>query len=198
VPTRKTTPKAPATSRRTTAPRTWLDRLEAHPDQLSLIRGITKDLKQKRADFSLDPTLVLELESYLKDVPLLPKHISALKPAQVKKAQGILATLDAQQTRVAAVMFSTSKVLQLLARLELVVRNALLRAELITERSTKPAVINMIALVCPQLARVQLRWEGMERLSALVNNRLSDSRDSLRLQIKMDDNARWANRGGSA
>lgn len=187
-----------STPRRGATPKTWLDRLKAHPEQLALIRGIARRLRKQRSDFALDPAVITELGQYLSSVPLLPQQVSALKPAQVRKVQSILAELDAQQTRVAAVMFSTAKVLQVLTRLELVVRNALLRAELITERSTKPAVQNMIALVCPRLARIQLKWEGVERLSALVNNRLGDSRDSLRLQIKLDDNARWANRGGPA
>lgn len=182
----------------TPAAPSWRTKLEAHPDQHDLLRTLQRRLEKKRSDFAVDRTLLEELETYLKQVPILPKRISALQPTQVKKTQTLLSRLDAQQTRVAAVQFSVAKTLQVLARLDLAVRNVLLEVGVLTATSTNPSAARMVALACPLLAQYQAAWEAVEKLSALVANRLSDSKDSLKLQIKLDDNARWAARGGSA
>ena len=180
-----------------TAP-SWRTKFDTHPEQSDLLKSLQRQLQKKRDDFAVDATLLTELEDYMQQVPILPKHISALRPEQVRRTQALLSKLDAQQTRVAAVQFSVAKMLQVLARLDLAVRNVLLEVGVLSATSTNPSAARMVALACPLLAQHQASWEAVEKLSALVANRLSDSKDSLKLQIKLDDNARWASKIGPA
>ena len=157
------------------------------------IRKVNKQLKTS-ISLVVDDSLYSELEAYLNSPPVIPKHISASRKKDVKAAQEALQKLDSYQHRVAAVQFSVAKVLQALSRVETIVRAVLLRKDFITQSMTKHATLDRIALVCPLLAEKKTEWDGLDKLCQIVHSHLSDSKDSLKQQIKLDDNARWANK----
>ena len=157
------------------------------------IKQINEELRSSEV-LVIDEILYDELKAYLDSPPLLPKYISGERKKDVRAAQAALQELDGYQHRVAAVQFSVAKVLQALSRLETIVRGVLLKRDFILQSMTKHASQDRIALVCPLLPRVRAEWEGLDKLCTIVHNRISDSKDSLKQQIKLDDNARWANK----
>jgi len=156
------------------------------------IKKVNRELKSTTLD--IDDNLYSELEAYLASPPVIPKHISASRRKDVKAAQEALQQLDSYQHRVAAVQFSVAKVLQALSRVETIVRSILLRHDFITSSMTKQASKDRIALVCPLLSRRRADWDGLDKLCQIVHGHLGDSKDSLKQQIKLDDNARWSNK----
>lgn len=156
------------------------------------IRTLNRELKTD--NLLIDDNLYVELEAYLNSPPVIPRHISASRKRDVKAAQEALQQLDSYQHRVAAVQFSVTKVLQALSRVETIVRSVLLKEDFITSSMTKQGSKDRITLVCPLLAQKKADWEGLDKLCQIVHSHLGDSKDSLKQQIKLDDNARWANK----
>jgi hypothetical protein len=155
------------------------------------IRQINKTLHTQQ-DFNLDPDVEAELQGYLCSSPLIPKYVSANNLQQVKRAQATLSEFDACLSRVVALQFDVAKAQQSLERLETIVRRILMGGGVLTDKITKMGATDTMAMVCPRLVDRLAAWQGLEKLCTLVHKRLSDSKDSLRLQIKLDDNARWA------
>lgn len=139
-----------------------------------------------------NPKLIEELELYLQEAPLIPRYINAQKRKTVNEAQRILSELDSKLTRVVTIQFEVSKIQQSLIRLEILAKRELLDLGVISDRMTRPAVSNVLSLYLPKLTEFENEWAAAEKLCTLVQQRLADSKDSLRLQMKLDDNARWA------
>ena len=156
------------------------------------LKKINRELKSESLE--IDDNLYVELEAYLNSSPVIPRHISASRRKDVKAAQEALQQLDSYQHRVAAVQFSVAKVLQALSRVETIIRSVLLKKDFITSSMTKQAALDRITLVCPLLAKRKADWDGLDKLCMIIHSHLGDSKDSLKQQIKLDDNARWANK----
>jgi hypothetical protein len=141
-----------------------------------------------------DKRLTKELEAYLKDPVVLPEKLDSSNKKNVRNMQKAVAKLDAQQSRVAAIQFSVAKILQLLERLEAIVRGGLLEAKLIDQSSTGPKQKVWIDRACPTLLEAKTVWLGMEKLTHIVNSKLVENKRSIKLQVTMDENARWADK----
>jgi hypothetical protein len=157
------------------------------------LRLVDQKLEEDSA-LKTDGSLYAELEAYLEEAPLLPKRIDAESRATVRRAQRNLQELDALLSRVVFLQITVAKALKTLTRIEVIVRSELIKADFIRDSMTKHAIASRIAVAFPTLVSFQTEWTALEKLAALVHSRLSDSKDSLRLQMKLDDNARWASR----
>jgi len=158
-----------------------------------VVRQVNRELAHT-STLAFNPKVVEELETYLTTAPLIPKYLDASKQKTVKKAQAVLSELDANLTRVATIQFEIAKVLQSLVRLEILVKRELLLVGRLGERMTRPAIAGVVGLVSPQLSDLQSDWNSAKDLCTIVHSRLSDSKDSLKLQMRLDEAARWANK----
>ena len=157
-----------------------------------VVRQVNRSLANTESPLNFNPKLTGELETYLATAPLIPRYLDASKRKTVKKAQAVLSELDANLTRVATINFEVAKILQSLVRLEILVKRALLEVGRLSERVTRPAAAAVVSLVSPQLSDLTSEWTGVKDLCTIVHGRLSDSKDSLKLQMRLDEAARWA------
>lgn len=141
-----------------------------------------------------DKRITKELEGYLNDPVVLPEKLDSSNKKNVRRMQEVVAKLDAQQSRVAAIQFSVAKILQLMERLEAIIRGGLLEAKIIDHSSTGPKQRVWIDRSCPQLLEARTVWTGMEKLTHIVNSKLTENKRSIKLQVTMDENARWADK----
>lgn len=141
-----------------------------------------------------DKPLIKELEVYLKDPVVIPKRLDSSNKKNIRNMQEAVAKLDAQQSRVAAIQFSVAKILQLMDRLESIIRGGLLEAKIIDHVSTGPKQKVWIDRSCPSLLEAKTVWVGMEKMTHIVNSKLMENKRSIKLQVTMDENARWADK----
>lgn len=168
----------------------WTEWIESNP---KLIRIIKKKLLAK--DYLKgDKRLMAELEGYLHVPIVIPRRLSSSNKKNVRAVQRAVAELDARQTRVAAIQFSVAKVLQTFARLETLLRNELIAASLITDSMTGPKQRIILGMASPELQMAAVTWEHLEKMVTIVSSRLADSKKACQLQIKLDENARWADK----
>jgi hypothetical protein len=158
------------------------------------LRFVQERLAEEDSVLVTDGSLYTELESYLTEAPVLPRKISATDESTVRRAQNNLREVDSYLSRVVFVQIAVAKALKTLTRLEVIVKSELLKAGFLKDGMTKHAIDSRISVAFPKLVDFKIEWSALEKLAALVHNRLSDSKDSLRLQMKLDDNARWASR----
>lgn len=163
-------------------------------ESASVLKPINKQLKSKKFYTKGDKDLVQELERYLTLPIAIPKKLDSSNRKNIRALQSSIAELDARQTRVAAIQFTTAKILQLLNRLETILRNDLILHNVLNDHATGPKQKIVVSKACPKLQEALSVWEGMEKLVSIVSNRLADSKKACQLQIKLDENARWADK----
>jgi hypothetical protein len=159
-----------------------------------VVDGIVERLNSKPKYLKGSKSLEQELRSYLEDPVVIPSKLDSSNRANVRKIQKANAKLDARASRVASIQFSIAKVSQLLDRLEVIIRSELYKNRLLDVGSTQPKQKSTVNVVCPQLTEAQTVWKGMEHLCAIVSSRLHESSKSLHRQMKLDENARWADK----
>ena len=158
------------------------------------IRDILETLEAKEGMLVIKGTLMGEIRSYLSASKQIPKRICVDDRNSVNAAQEALHMLQARVDRVLTVQMSTMKVQQALGRLEVLARVELARVGAIGSKSTGTVVKQVIGLVLPELLVPQQRWLGLEKLCQQVLTYLGDAKDTVRLQIRLDENANWSRR----
>ena len=86
------------------------------------------------------------------------------------------------------------KVLQALGRLEVLARQELSRIEVVGPKTSGTAAKQALGLVIPELVIPQQRWVAFEKKCQQVLQHLGDAKDTIRLMIKLDENANWSRR----
>lgn len=174
-----------------------LDALRAR-DQMA---AIIKEIEQNEAKLAINPTMTNELRSYANTSTLIPRHIEAADRRSVQQAQEALQQLQSRVDRVLAVQASILHIKRVLGKLEILVVKDLAEAGIVTSKSSGAVTKQLVGIVLPELAIHQNNWNAVERLCLAVQNHLGDAKDTVRQQIRLDENANWNRRysgiGGS-
>jgi hypothetical protein len=160
----------------------------------SAIADILGTLEEKRDLLLVRSELVGELRSYLRVAEKLPKRVTLGDAASVSRAQEALHLLQARVDRVLEIQTSSLKLTRSLGRLEILAKQDLARLGVFNPKTTGTAVKQVLEMVLPELVIAQQRWVGLDRLCHQVLQHLGDAKDTVRLQIKLDENANWSRR----
>jgi len=158
------------------------------------IRAVLQELKKRQKMLDANPAIDQELSGYLSVQKLLPELLSADSRESVNQAQKALYELQGRLDRVAAIHFSVRKVLRGLSRLEVLVKRDLADAGVIAQKTSKPQTEVVISLTVHELTMYQSRWGHMEKLCIAVQKHLTDARENLAVQMKLDHNWQWSQR----
>lgn len=159
-----------------------------------VIKRIQSKFKKRKTLLSLNQPFVKELHRYLKEPVVIPKKLDATNKKSVERIQESLAEVDAWQSRVALIQFDIAKVQQVLNRLETLLYTELVDSGFIQVSTTGPKQKVILSSACPTLQVAKTIWSDFETLCTIVNNRLSESKRTVHMQTKLDDNARWASK----
>ncbi len=159
------------------------------------LKAILQELGGNSADkVEINPLLAGELRSFIDTKTLIPTRIEVADRRSVNQAQEALAELQGRVDRVLAIQSTVFKVKQALGKLEILVVKDLAEAGVITGKSTGAATKLMLGIVMPELAVIQQKWVVFEKFCLSVQNHLGDAKDTIRMQIKLDENANWNRR----
>jgi len=167
-----------------------------------------KDLAAKNADAklaairetltSVGETLIVPsnllkvLKSLLNTKDLIPKVLNADDKASVRRAQASLQQLQEAQDKAVSIHFSIRRRLELLLQIELEAKHILLSERVMPDSASGPRQQNCLLAQFPQLALHHARWNELDKLCTLVQVHLGRAMRTIELQMKLDDNVRWA------
>lgn len=161
------------------------------------IRAVLQELKKRQKMLDANPAIDSELSGYLSVQKLLPELLSADDRGAVNQAQKALYELQGRLDRVAAIHLSVRKVLRGLSRLEVLVKRDLADAGVISQKTSKPQTEVVISMTVHELTMYQSRWTHMEKMCTSVQKHLTDARENLAVQMKLDHNWQWSQRRSS-
>lgn len=154
------------------------------------IQGIVRQLVES-TQLTVPPETIEELKGYLDTAKYIPKIVDADKIKSVRKAQYALQRIQATLDRVITIHFDVRYRIELLNRTEIAAKAALIRLGAIPEKSSGPAQQLVLTGVIPELMDFQYSWDDFEKLCGMVHKNLSDAKETLKLQIKLEDIIRW-------
>jgi len=158
------------------------------------VREVLGELERKAEVLEIGGDLVGEVRSYMDVARWIPKRVNSGDADSVGRSQEAVHRLQAGVDRMMAVQMSTMKVVRALGKLEVLVRQELARVGVINGRTSGAGARQAVGLVVPELAIYQQTWESFEKLCGNVLKHLGDAKDTVRLQIKLDENANWTRR----
>lgn len=161
------------------------------------IAAVIAEMQKKTRILDGDLDLLSELRTYTSVKPLLPTIIDADAVETVRTAQRALNEIQGRFDRVATIFLDARRVSRTLSRLDILVRKELSKAGMISEKTSKPSAELLVSLVVPELAICQKKWAILEKSCDGVQRHLSDAKQTLQMQIKLDENLRWAQRAAS-
>jgi len=133
-----------------------------------------------------------EVRGYLAISDLLPTVVNFEKPKSIRQAQRALATIEARLDRIVAIHHDAKRVLQIISSIEYQTLSFLSRAKVLAEKSTGPAQQPTLNQLVPKLITARVRWQTVDQICTQAQQRLAAAKESVKLQLKLDDNLRWA------
>lgn len=133
-----------------------------------------------------------EVRGYLLVSELLPTVVDFEKPQSIRKAQRALATIEARLDRIIAIHHDAKRVIQIIVAVEYQVLSTFSRDRLIAEKATGPAQQQKLNQMVPKLVTAKVRWQTVDQICTQAQQRLAAAKESIKLQLKLDDNLRWA------
>jgi hypothetical protein len=161
------------------------------------IKEITSELESKAEILKISSSLVNEIKGYINTSKVIPKKIDIKDREDVNFAQEALATLQARVDRVLAVFVSCMKIEKALNNLELIAKQELARLNLIDNKTSGSAAKQLVGLILPDLVGHQYTWQIFKNLVQQVQSHLGEAKDTIRLQMKLDESANWSKRYGA-
>jgi len=174
----------------------------AGPDTKSLrereaICAVLQQLKKQQELLDTSPEIDAELSRHLAIQKLLPELLSTEDRESVNAAQRALYEVQGRLDRVAAIHLSVRKILRGLSRLEIITRKDLADAGVINQKTSKPQTENIISITVHELTLYQSRWNYLEKMCTAVQKHLTEARENLSVQMKLDQNWLWSQRRSS-
>ena len=133
-----------------------------------------------------------EVRGYLAISDLLPTVVNFEKPKTIRQAQRALATIEARLDRIVAIHHDAKRVLQIISSIEYQALSFLSRVGALAEKSTGPAQQQKLNQLVPKLITARTRWQTVDQICTQAQQRLGAAKESVKLQLKLDDNLRWA------
>jgi len=158
------------------------------------IKAIVAELESNSDKLVINPTVMAELTVYMRTADLIPKRIDVADRRSVDQVQEALQQLQSRVDRVIAVQASIFKINRALGKLDILVIQDLAEAGEINGKTSGTATRQILGIVIPELAIHQHKWKAFERFCLAVQNHLGDAKDTLRMQIKLDETANWNRR----
>ena len=158
------------------------------------MQAILQELENNAGKVTVNPRLAGELRLYIDTKQLIPKRIEVADRGSVDQAQDALSQLQGRVDRVLAIQSTIFMVKQALGKLEILIVKDLAEAGLVNGKSSGAATKLMVGIVLPELAVIQQKWAVFEKFCISVQNHLGDAKDTIRMQIKLDENANWNRR----
>ena len=158
------------------------------------IKAIVAEMETREQQLEVDPALAGELRSYTNTAALIPKRIEVADRRSVNAAQEALQQLQGRVDRVLAIQVAIFQMKRALGKLDTLVVKDLAEAGLITSKTSAAAAKQLVGIVVPELAIAQQRWNIFEKFCLAVQNHLGDAKDTVRQQIRLDENANWNQR----
>lgn len=162
------------------------------------IRDILQELRARGDFLVIEGGLIGEVRSYMDTSSLVPSVIEVSDRGSVLRAQESLKNLQARVDRMMEIQLSVLKVVRALGKLEILARGELGRVGLVNGRTSGNGMKQLITMVLPELGIAQNNWESFERLCGKVLNHLGDAKDTIRLQMKLDEVSNWNRRYSGA
>ena len=157
-------------------------------------RLVIQQVKRKVREFltvNLDAQMD-EVRGYLAISDLLPTVVNFEQPKSIRKAQRALATIEARLDRIVALHHDAKRVLQIIASVEYQTLSTLSRDRIVPEKATGPAQQQKINQLLPKLVTAKVKWQTVDQICTQAQQRLAAAKESVKLQLKLDDNLRWA------
>jgi len=165
---------------------------------LESIQAILNQMEIRNKELlSVDPILKSELQGYLRTAKIIPAEISTSNADTVKATQRALWTIQGWLDRVVAIHMDVRRVLRVLGKIEILVKRELAKVGLITQKTSKPSADQLISLVIPELRVHQNNWIYVKKMCTDVQDHLSGAKNTVQLQIKLDENLNWIQRRGT-
>ena len=136
--------------------------------------------------------LMDEIRRYLEVGSLLPSVVSFESSKTVRKAQKALSIMGARLDRIVAIHHDAKRVLQIISMIEHQLIGYLTKHSILPIKSTGPQQNQTMFRLCPVLFRAKDQWSAVDSICTQAQQRLSSARESIKLQVKLDDNLRWA------
>jgi hypothetical protein len=158
------------------------------------IKAILDQMVERTEQLEVNSTMSNELRSYIDTASFIPKHIEAADRRSVSAAQEALQQLQSRVDRVLAIQAAIFSMKKTLKKLETLIVKDLAAAGLVTSKTSGAAAKQLVGIVCSELAIAQDRWTTFEKFCLAVQNHLGDAKDTVRQQIRLDENANWNRR----
>ena len=158
------------------------------------LEAILLGLEENADKFKVPTSLVGELRSYINIAKSIPKRVTVEDKKSVIKAQEALQKAQAWLDRVLVMQFYIFRVTRALHKAEILARADLTAAGVISKSTSAAAAKVIMASILPELAILQEKWKALEKLCSAVQSHLGDAKDTMRLQIRLDENANWNRR----
>lgn len=158
------------------------------------IQSVLAELKSRAQILVIKEELVTEIRTYFMVAKNIPRTITASNSQSVEAAQEGIYMIQAHLDRVIEIQMSASKIVRALGKLEIMTRCDLARAGAITNKTSGSASKHTISLILPELAVYQQNWLMFEKQCQQLMQHLGDAKDTVRMQIKLDENANWSRR----
>jgi hypothetical protein len=151
------------------------------------VRARVKEFLTTDLDGQMD-----EIRGYLFISDLLPTVVNFEQPKSIRKAQRALATIEARLDRIVSLHHDAKRVLQIISSVEYQTLSTLSRDRVLPEKATGPAQQQKINQLLPKLVTAKVRWQTLDQICTQAQQRLAAAKESIKLQLKLDDNLRWA------
>jgi hypothetical protein len=162
------------------------------------IQSVLLELENRSQMLEIKGELVSEIRSYFDVAKNIPKVISTGDARSVAGAQGGIHLIQARLDRVIEIQMSAGKVVRALGKLEVLARCDLARAGVINHKTSGAAAKQTLSLVLPELTIHQQNWLSFDRQCQQLMQHLGDAKDTIRMQIKLDENTNWSRRYGGS
>ncbi len=158
------------------------------------IRAILDELETRKSSFAVPPRIGQELRHYTNISKSIPKRVTVENKQSVIQAQEALHKAQAWLDRVLTIQFNVFTVTRSLNKCEILARADLTAAGVITKSTSASAAKVVVANIIPELAVIQEKWKSLEKVCSMVQSHLGDAKDTMRLQIRLDEMANWNRR----
>lgn len=157
-----------------------------------IISIIIKQLKENEDQVTVPIETLEELASYISTAEYIPKIVDVERIKSVRQAQSALQKLQANLDRVVAIHFQVRDRIGLCIRMETRAKAALIQSGIIPDKASGVAQQLILTAVLPELVERHQSWLEAEKRCSLVQKNITEAKDVIKVQTKLDDNVRWA------
>lgn len=158
------------------------------------VKVVADELEQLEAQglWNVPKDFFVQIKKWSRTKALVPQHLKSDDKESVKKAQRSLHRLQSGLDELITIHYAVRNRLELLLQLEVSLKHALFVDGELPTSASGPRTQNAMTQALPSLTRVKIRWTEVEKLCSTAQEHLRRAMKVIELQMKLDDNVRWA------